>query len=93
AEDKAIWTATIDNGAGWRNKLTLLKIAPALIWTAPTERPAPYGGSLVVEDGNTSTDKPETTCEIPNDPIEQQQAPETKMTLHQPSPSVAKPAN
>ncbi|MED5146227.1 MobH family relaxase, partial [Pseudomonas aeruginosa] len=23
AEDKAIWTATIDNGAGWRNKFTL----------------------------------------------------------------------
>ena len=54
AADKAIWTATIDNGAGWRNKLTLLKIAPALIWTDPAERPAPYGGSIVIEEGNVS---------------------------------------
>ncbi|MDP5419145.1 helicase/relaxase domain-containing protein, partial [Pseudomonas aeruginosa] len=93
AEDKAIWTATIDNGAGWRNKFTLLKIAPALIWADPAERPDSYSGSLIIEEGNASSEKPETTCEIPNDPIEQQQAPETKMTLHQPSPSVAKPAN
>lgn len=93
AEDKAIWTATIDNGAGWRNKFTLLKIAPALIWADPTERPTPYGGSLVVEHGSTPTEKPEATCEIPNDPIEQRQVPEAKMTLQQPSPSVAKPAN
>lgn len=92
-EDKAIWTATVDNGAGWRNKFTLLKIAPALIWTDAAERPSPYSGSLVVEDGTASTEKPETTCEIPNEPAEQQQAPETKMTLHQPEPSVAKPAN
>ncbi len=47
AEDKAIWTATIDNGAGWRNKFTLLKIAPALIWADPAERPDSYSGSLV----------------------------------------------
>ncbi|WP_183131921.1 MobH family relaxase [Pseudomonas aeruginosa] len=93
AEDKAIWTATVDNGAGWRNKFTLLKIAPALIWTDAAERPSPYSGSLVVEDETASTEKPETTCEIPNEPAEQQQAPETKMTLHQPEPSVAKPAN
>ncbi|WP_223724250.1 MobH family relaxase, partial [Pseudomonas aeruginosa] len=92
AADKAIWTATIDNGAGWRNKLTLLKIAPALIWTDPAERPAPYGGSIVIEEGNVSPEKPETTCEIPNDPIEQRQAPEAKMTLRQPAPTIAKPS-
>lgn len=92
AEDKAIWTATVDNGAGWRTKFTLLKIAPALIWTDPAERPVPYGGSLVVEDGNASTEKSETTCEIPNEPVEQLQAPMGKMTLRQPSPSVAKPS-
>ncbi|MFO6199052.1 helicase/relaxase domain-containing protein, partial [Pseudomonas aeruginosa] len=93
AEDKAIWTATVDNGAGWRNKFTLLKIAPALIWTDPAERPAPYSGSLVVADGNTSTEKSETTCEIPNEPVEQLQVPEAKMTLRQPAPSVANPPN
>ncbi|HBO6001350.1 TPA: DNA-binding domain-containing protein, partial [Pseudomonas aeruginosa] len=91
--DKAIWTATIDNGAGWRNKLTLLKVAPALVWTDPAERPAPYGGSLVVEDGTTSTEKSETTCETPNKPVEQPEVPEAKMTLRQPAPSVAKPSN
>ncbi|MGV8664366.1 TraI domain-containing protein, partial [Pseudomonas aeruginosa] len=48
AEDKAIWMATIHNGAGWRNKSTRLKIAPALISTDPTDRPAPSGGSLVI---------------------------------------------
>ncbi|HHQ2632922.1 TPA: MobH family relaxase [Pseudomonas aeruginosa] len=93
AEDKAIWTATIDNGAGWRNKFTLLKIAPALIWADPAERPDSYSGSLVVEEGNASPEKPETTCEIPNDPIEQRQAPEAKMTLRQPAPTIAKPSN
>ena len=93
AEDKAIWTATIDNGAGWRNKFTLLKIAPALIWADPAERPDSYSGSLVIEEGNASSEKPETTCEIPNDSIEQRQAPEAKMTLRQPTPSVAKRSN
>ncbi|HCF2311415.1 TPA: TraI domain-containing protein, partial [Pseudomonas aeruginosa] len=92
AEDKAIWTATVDNGAGWRNKFTLLKIAPALIWTDPAERPAPYSGSLVVADGNTSTEKSETTCEIPIELVEQPQVPEAKMTLRQPAPRVAKPS-
>ncbi len=93
AEDKAIWTATIDNGAGWRNKFTLLKIAPALIWADPAERPDSYSGSLIIEEGNASSEKPETTCEIPNDPIEQRQAPEAKMTLRQPAPTIAKPSN
>ncbi|MBY9433096.1 TraI domain-containing protein, partial [Pseudomonas aeruginosa] len=92
AADKAIWTATIDNGAGWKNKFTLLKIAPALIWTDPAERPAPYSGSLVVADGNTSTEKSETTCEIPIELVEQPQVPEAKMTLRQPAPRVAKPS-
>ncbi|MEQ0882407.1 MobH family relaxase [Pseudomonas aeruginosa] len=92
AEDKAIWTATVDNGAGWRNKFTLLKIAPALIWTDPAERPAPYSGSLGVADGNTSTEKSETTCEIPIELVEQPQVPEAKMTLRQPAPRVAKPS-
>lgn len=92
AEDKAIWTATVDNGAGWRNKFTLLKIAPALIWTDPAERPAPYSGSLVVANGNTSTEKSETTCEIPIELVEQPQVPEAKMTLRQPAPRVAKPS-
>ncbi|WP_031755244.1 conjugal transfer nickase/helicase domain-containing protein, partial [Pseudomonas aeruginosa] len=66
---------------------------PALIWADPAERPDSYSGSLVIEEGNASSEKPETTCEIPNDSIEQRQAPEAKMTLRQPTPSVAKPSN
>ncbi|NPX80767.1 DNA-binding domain-containing protein, partial [Pseudomonas aeruginosa] len=64
-----------------------------LIWADPAERPDSYSGSLVIEEGNASSEKPETTCEIPNDSIEQRQAPEAKMTLRQPTPSVAKPSN
>ncbi|MBN0321571.1 relaxase, partial [Pseudomonas aeruginosa] len=46
-----------------------------------------------VEDGSTSTEKSESTCEIPIEPVEQPQVPEAKMTLRQPAPIVAKPSN
>lgn len=49
AQDKAIWKATIDNGRGWKNNFTLLKISPALIWPKSDDRPAPYAGTLTVE--------------------------------------------
>ncbi len=52
AQDKAIWKATIDNGRGWRNTFTLLKLSPALIWNDPNDRPAAYTGTLEVEAGN-----------------------------------------
>lgn len=52
-QDKAIWRATIDNGRGWRNTFTLLKLSPALIWNDPTDRPTAYAGTLEVEAGNS----------------------------------------
>lgn len=52
AQDKAIWKATIDNGRGWRNTFTLLKLSPSLIWSDPNERPTVYAGTLEVEAGN-----------------------------------------
>ncbi len=52
AQDKAIWKATIDNGHGWRNTFTLLKLSPALIWNDPNERPTAFTGTLEVETGN-----------------------------------------
>lgn len=52
AQDKAIWKATIDNGRGWRNTFTLLKLSPALIWNDPSDRPTAYTGTLEVEAGN-----------------------------------------
>lgn len=49
AQDKAIWKATIDNGRGWKNTFTVLKISPALIWPQGTDRPESYTGTLTVE--------------------------------------------
>jgi len=56
AQDKAIWKATIDNGRGWRNTFTLLKLSPALIWNDPNDRPTAYAGTLEVEAGNPAED-------------------------------------
>ncbi|EGH18242.1 hypothetical protein Pgy4_35353, partial [Pseudomonas savastanoi pv. glycinea str. race 4] len=41
--------ANIDNGRGWKNTFTVLKIAPALIWPNATDRPEPFTGTLTVE--------------------------------------------
>jgi integrating conjugative element relaxase (TIGR03760 family) len=56
AQDKAIWKATIDNGRGWRNTFTLLKLSPALIWNDPNDRPTAFTGTLEVETGNPAED-------------------------------------
>lgn len=49
AQDKAIWKATIDNGRGWKNTFTVLKIAPALIWPQGEGRPESYTGTITVD--------------------------------------------
>lgn len=54
AQDKAIWKATVDNGRGWRNTFTLLKLSPALIWNDPNERPPIYSGTLEIEPASTT---------------------------------------
>lgn len=70
ARDKAIWKATIDNGRGWRNTLTVLKLSPALIWSDPKDRPDAYVGTLTVDvDDGAATDQAETVCSIPEDPF------------------------
>jgi integrating conjugative element relaxase (TIGR03760 family) len=70
AQDKAIWKATIDNGHGWRNTFTLLKLSPALIWNDPNDRPSVYSGTLEVETGTpaeeTSEDKPTLEPSLPS---------------------------
>ena len=58
AQDKAIWRATIDNGNGWRNTFTLLKLSPALIWNDANDRPPVYSGTLEVDAGST-TEEPQ----------------------------------
>ena len=52
-QDKAIWKATIDNACGWRNTFTLLKVAPALIWSDPNERPSVFSGTVQVQTAST----------------------------------------
>ncbi|MFU0497820.1 MobH family relaxase, partial [Pseudomonas syringae pv. actinidiae] len=87
-EGKAIWKANIDNGRGWKNTFTVLKIAPALIWPNSTDRPEPYTGVLSVESAASAeeveqqtlgADEPASTAgkKVPTDvdPIAQQPKP------------------
>ncbi|NAP06928.1 integrating conjugative element relaxase [Pseudomonas syringae] len=55
-EGKAIWKASIDNGRGWKNTFTVLKIAPALIWPNTNDRPETYTGTLTVESAPMADD-------------------------------------
>lgn len=48
-QGKAIWKATIDNGRGWRNTFTLLRLSPALIWSDANDRPDAYSGTVQIE--------------------------------------------
>ena len=54
SEGKAIWRATVTSSTGWSHPFTLLRLAPALIWT-PDERPVPFSGTVVID--TESTDK------------------------------------
>lgn len=67
AQDKAIWKATIDNGRGWRNTLTVLKLSPALIWPDAKDRPAGYTGTLELEE--TGTPAEETVTDQLTEPL------------------------
>ncbi|WP_144959436.1 MobH family relaxase [Pseudomonas oryzihabitans] len=76
AQDKAIWKATIDTGHGWKNTFTLLKVAPALIWPDPADRPAPFSGIFTLEqteDGPPGIARPGKASDItlPSHPVSQ----------------------
>ena len=73
AQDKAIWKATIDNGRGWRNTFTLLRLSPALIWTDANDRPAAYSGTVQVESGTSAQDTQSDAQSLP--PSSQQSPP------------------
>lgn len=66
AQDKAIWKAIIDNGRGWRNTLTVLKLSPALIWPDSKDRPAGYAGTLELEETHALVE--ETVADRPAGP-------------------------
>ncbi len=69
---KAIWRATITSSSGWSHAFTLLRLAPALIWE-PGERPAPFTGSVLVEEvaasGLSSSDDRESVASPEECPI------------------------
>ena len=72
AQDKAIWKATIDTGHGWKNTFTLLKVSPALIWPDPADRPAPFSGTLTLEQtdgGEPEQQRANTASDITSPPI------------------------
>lgn len=95
AQDKAIWKATIDNGRGWKNSFTFLKVSPALVWPNPDERPPLYGGSLTLDQepetvaqAGTSA---ETVCAVTDEPVapsgDATQPPARPRALVQPTPT------
>ncbi len=95
AQDKAIWKATIDNGRGWKNSFTFLKISPALVWPNPDDRPPQYAGTLTLEQEPEAVTQPstseETVCAVPKQPVdssdETPQPPPRPRALVQPAPS------
>lgn len=93
-QDKAIWKATVDNGRGWKNTFTFLKIAPALIWPNAADRPDAYVGSISIEadpEPASTAQSPETVCTVPDEPVEAPETPSTQpptpRKLVQPGPS------
>lgn len=74
AQDKAIWKATIDNGRGWKNSFTFLKISPALVWPNPDDRPPPYEGNLTLEQEPVAViqagSNENNVCEISDEPVD-----------------------
>nr|WP_288357126.1 MobH family relaxase [uncultured Pseudomonas sp.] len=65
AQGKAIWKATVDNGKGWSQAFTLLKIAPSLIWPDPGDRPSPFLGTVTVELSDEREDPSTSTGSTP----------------------------
>ena len=45
---KTIWRATVTSDVGWSHTLTLLRLAPALIWEGD-DRPEPFTGTVEIE--------------------------------------------
>jgi len=63
-QNKAVWKIDVDNGNGWKNSFTVLKVAPSLIWADHNERPESYTGTLAIHSGNTDVHE-ETTEPVP----------------------------
>jgi hypothetical protein len=77
AQDKAIWKVAIDNGKGWKNTFTLLKLSPALIWNDPGDRPPAYFGTLTVETATATETTEENVSSLSKQPIPSNESPQT----------------
>ncbi|MBI6748971.1 MobH family relaxase [Pseudomonas syringae] len=90
-EGKAIWKASIDNGRGWKNTFTVLKIAPALIWPNATDRPEAYTGTLTVEAAGTAEDVEQAIAgaDEPPSAVSKQKPAAADKTAQQPAPKPA----
>ncbi|WP_404360497.1 MobH family relaxase [Methylotuvimicrobium sp. KM1] len=52
--DKAIWPVVVQ-GEGWRNELTMIRIAVAKIWSNPENRPKAFEGRIIPVEMEAST--------------------------------------
>lgn len=62
--DRAIWTATIELG-DWRQRLTMLRIPLARLWTDPASRPPAVEGRAIPEMGIAPEFEPGVLAEMP----------------------------
>ncbi|EPN74090.1 hypothetical protein A233_19261 [Pseudomonas syringae pv. actinidiae ICMP 19097] len=89
-EGKAIWKASIDNGRGWKNTFTVLKIAPALIWPNTTDRPETYTGTLTVESAPMADDNEQVPAGgDESQPVNSKNTPAASASAARPAPKQA----
>ncbi|EDY8730829.1 TPA: TraI domain-containing protein [Salmonella enterica subsp. enterica serovar Agona] len=89
-DGKAIWKATVASDTGWSHSFTFLRLSPALIWEAG-ERPAPFAGTVTVEDIAPAEDVRGTMHEDTSSPAPAFAAIAAQPPLETPSPAMADP--
>lgn len=62
--DRAIWTATIELG-DWRQRLTVLRVPLARLWTDPASRPPAAEGRAIPETGIAPESEPDVLAAMP----------------------------
>ncbi|MCH9829022.1 MAG: TraI domain-containing protein [Gammaproteobacteria bacterium] len=62
--DRAIWTATIELGE-WRQRLTMLRVPLARLWTDPASRPPAVDGRAIPETDTAAEGHPDVLAAMP----------------------------
>jgi len=62
--DRAIWTATIELG-DWRQRLTVMRVPLARLWTDPASRPPAVDGRAIPETGIAVEGEPGVSVAVP----------------------------